>query len=267
MSRGSRRWTAPSRPDASPSRRPIRCTSFTRRVRRACRRASSATRAATPSRCSGRWGRSTAPSRATSTGRPQTSAGWSATPTSSTGRFCRAARPFSTRASRSAHPMPARSGACARTTGWMCCSPPRRRSGRSSGMTRAATHMGGHDLSRLRTLFLAGERCDPDTLAWAERSLGRPVIDHWWQTETGWPIAANCIGVERLPVRARLLREARSRATTCACSTSRATQVPAGEIGATLRQAAAASRLQPHAVGRRPALGRAPTCRTTTATT
>jgi propionyl-CoA synthetase len=62
-------------------------------------------------------------------------------------------------------------------------------------------HMRRHDLSRLRTLFLAGERCDPDTLAWAERSLGRPVIDHWWQTETGWPIAANCVGLEHLPVR------------------------------------------------------------------
>ena len=58
-----------------------------------------------------------------------------------------------------------------------------------------------HDLSRLRTLFLAGERCDSDTLAWAERSLDRPVIDHWWQTETGWPIVANCVGLERLPVR------------------------------------------------------------------
>ena len=64
-----------------------------------------------------------------------------------------------------------------------------------------AEHMRGHDLSRLRTLFLAGERCDPDTLEWAERSLDRPVIDHWWQTETGWPIVANCLGLERLPVR------------------------------------------------------------------
>jgi propionyl-CoA synthetase len=58
----------------------------------------------------------------------------------------------------------------------------------------------GHDLSGLRTLFLAGERCDPDTLSWAEEQLGVPVIDHWWQTETGWPIAANCLGIERLPV-------------------------------------------------------------------
>ena len=46
-------------------------------------------------------------------------------------------------------------------------------------------HMGKHDLSRFRTLFLAGERCDPDTLLWARERLGVPVIDHWWQTETG----------------------------------------------------------------------------------
>jgi len=60
--------------------------------------------------------------------------------------------------------------------------------------------IGRHDLSRFRTLFLAGERCDPETLGWAEEKLGVPVIDHWWQTETGWPIAANCLGIERLPV-------------------------------------------------------------------
>jgi propionyl-CoA synthetase len=57
-----------------------------------------------------------------------------------------------------------------------------------------------YDLGGFRALFLAGERCDPDTLRWAERKLGVPVIDHWWQTETGWPIAANCLGIERLPV-------------------------------------------------------------------
>jgi len=59
-----------------------------------------------------------------------------------------------------------------------------------------------YDLSSLRTLFLAGERCDPDTLHWAEDRLGIPVIDHWWQTETGWAIAANCVGIELLPVKA-----------------------------------------------------------------
>jgi propionyl-CoA synthetase len=60
--------------------------------------------------------------------------------------------------------------------------------------------LGHYDLSRFRTLFLAGERCDPETLRWAEAKLDVPVIDHWWQTETGWAIAANCIGIERLPV-------------------------------------------------------------------
>ncbi len=59
-----------------------------------------------------------------------------------------------------------------------------------------------YDMSRYRALFLAGERCDPDTLHWAEEILQRPVIDHWWQTETGWGIAANLMGVEPLPVKA-----------------------------------------------------------------
>ncbi|MBK9090530.1 MAG: propionyl-CoA synthetase [Holophagales bacterium] len=63
------------------------------------------------------------------------------------------------------------------------------------------SHISRYDLSRFRTLFLAGERCDPDTLHWAERNLGVPVIDHWWQTETGWPIAANCVGLGMLPVK------------------------------------------------------------------
>ena len=58
-----------------------------------------------------------------------------------------------------------------------------------------------YDLSPLRTLFLAGERCDPDTLHWAEAKLGVPVIDHWWQTETGWPVATNPVGVEPLVVK------------------------------------------------------------------
>ncbi len=58
-----------------------------------------------------------------------------------------------------------------------------------------------HDLSSLRALFLAGERADPDTIRWAEAQLGVPVIDHWWQTETGWAIAANPLGLGLLPVR------------------------------------------------------------------
>ena len=62
-------------------------------------------------------------------------------------------------------------------------------------------YIGKYDLSRFRALFLAGERCDPDTLAWAQEKLKVPVIDHWWQTETGWAIAANCLGIEPLPVK------------------------------------------------------------------
>jgi propionyl-CoA synthetase len=58
-----------------------------------------------------------------------------------------------------------------------------------------------YDLTNFKTLFLAGERSDPDTLEWAERHLKVPVIDHWWQTETGWAISANCIGLEKLPVK------------------------------------------------------------------
>jgi len=94
----------------------------------------------------------------------------------------------------------------------------------------AGSHIGRHDLSRFRTLFLAGERCDPDTLLWAREKLAVPVIDHWWQTETGWPIAANCVGLGMLPVkpgsptkavpgyRVRVLSEDN-------------VQMPAGEIG------------------------------------
>jgi propionyl-CoA synthetase len=59
-----------------------------------------------------------------------------------------------------------------------------------------------YDIAGFKTLFLAGERCDPDTLVWAEKLLKVPVIDHWWQTETGWAICANCMGIEHLPVKA-----------------------------------------------------------------
>ena len=62
--------------------------------------------------------------------------------------------------------------------------------------------IGDYDMSGLRSLFLAGERCDPDTLHWAEQKLGVPVIDHWWQTETGWSIATSCIGIEESPIKA-----------------------------------------------------------------
>ena len=61
--------------------------------------------------------------------------------------------------------------------------------------------LGGYDVSSLRLLFLAGERLDPETYAWAGERLGVPVIDNWWQTETGWPIAASPRGLQELPTR------------------------------------------------------------------
>ena len=63
-------------------------------------------------------------------------------------------------------------------------------------------HVGEYDLSTLKYLYLAGERLDPDTYHWAADKLGVPVIDHWWQTETGWPIAANPMGTEQFPIKA-----------------------------------------------------------------
>ena len=63
------------------------------------------------------------------------------------------------------------------------------------------TFLKKYNTSSLRTLFLAGERADPDTIQWAEQILDVPVIDNWWQTETGWPIASNPMGIEELPVK------------------------------------------------------------------
>ncbi|BBZ31885.1 propionyl-CoA synthetase [Mycolicibacterium confluentis] len=66
----------------------------------------------------------------------------------------------------------------------------------------AAKHLAEHDISSLKYLFVAGERLDPDTYHWATDNLGVPVVDHWWQTETGWAIAANPMGVEQFPIKA-----------------------------------------------------------------
>ncbi len=65
-----------------------------------------------------------------------------------------------------------------------------------------ASHARRYDLSCLKYLFQAGERLDPDTYEWASAKLGVPVVDHWWQTETGWAIAANPMGVQHLPLKA-----------------------------------------------------------------
>lgn len=65
----------------------------------------------------------------------------------------------------------------------------------------AGDYLKNFDVSCMRTLFLAGERLDPDTYHWVRSLLGCPVVDHWWQTETGWPVAANPVGIELLPVK------------------------------------------------------------------
>ena len=88
-----------------------------------------------------------------------------------------------------------------------------------------------YDLSRFRTLFLAGERCDPDTLHWAETKLGVPVIDHWWQTETGWAIASNCVGIETLPVKAGSAARAAPGWDVTVLDADGA-KVPSGQVGA-----------------------------------
>ncbi|EPQ9984594.1 propionyl-CoA synthetase [Vibrio vulnificus] len=63
-------------------------------------------------------------------------------------------------------------------------------------------HLKNYDLSKLDTIFMAGERLDPPTLEWVQSQTARPVIDHWWQTETGWAIAGNMVGIELMPVKA-----------------------------------------------------------------
>ena len=110
------------------------------------------------------------------------------------------------------------------------------------------SYISRYDLSSLKYLFQAGERLDPDTYAWATDKLGIPVVDHWWQTETGWAIAANPMGVEHLPLKAgsptvpmpgydvQILRVDGS-------------PCDPGEEGRDLHQHAAAARDTAHAVG------------------
>ena len=117
------------------------------------------------------------------------------------------------------------------------------------------TLIAGYDLSKFRTLFLAGERADPDTIRWAEHHLGVPVVDHWWQTETAWAIAANPVGLGMLPIRygspgmpmpgydLRVLDDAGS-------------EVAPGHARQSHGQAAAAARLPADLVECRPAISR-----------
>ncbi|HXV83240.1 MAG TPA: propionyl-CoA synthetase [Candidatus Binatia bacterium] len=91
-------------------------------------------------------------------------------------------------------------------------------------------YMRKYDLSNFRTLFLAGERCDPDTLLWAQKQLGVPVIDHWWQTETGWPIGANCVGLGMLPVKPGSCTKSVPGYDVCVVGDG-GKEMPAGQIG------------------------------------
>ena len=132
---------------------------------------------------------------------PPMSAGSSATPTSSTRRCCRAAPACSSRASRSGTPdagvfwrVIAEHGVAV-----MFTAPTAFRAIKREDPD--GTLIRKYDLRKFRALFLAGERADPPTVEWAERQLKVPVIDHWWQTETGWPITANCLGLEPMPVK------------------------------------------------------------------
>jgi propionyl-CoA synthetase len=94
-----------------------------------------------------------------------------------------------------------------------------------------ATRIVHYDLRCLRTLFLAGERTDPVTLKWARANLGVPVVDHWWQTETGWAISASCRGIEKLPIRDGAAGQAVPGFDVCALAAD-GREAPAGTVGA-----------------------------------
>ena len=142
------------------------------------------------------------PARVKCGGRPRTSAGSSATPTSSTRRCSSARRQCLYEGKPVGTPD---AGAfwrvLAEHEGESAVHRADRVAGDQDGSTRTASEIAKYDLSALRTLFLAGERLDPETLHWARDKLGVPVIDHWWQTETGWPIAANPRGLEPMSVK------------------------------------------------------------------
>jgi propionyl-CoA synthetase len=89
-----------------------------------------------------------------------------------------------------------------------------------------------YDISNFYALFLAGERLDPDTLKWAEEALQVPVIDHWWQTETGWAIAANCLGIHQFPIKPGSPTKPAPGWNMMVLDTETKEPVKAGEIGA-----------------------------------
>ena len=123
-----------------------------------------------------------------------------------------------------------------------------------------------YDLSSLRYLFLAGERLDPETYRWASDLLGIPVIDHWWQTETGWPIVANLSGLEPLPIKPGSPTRAAARLGRAGARLL-GRRVTDGTDGAIVVRLPMPPGIAAHAVERRRAVRLRPTCPRSTATT
>ena len=200
-STGTRPWPPPSRPGACRWPPPTRSTCSTPRAPPRGPRAWCATTAGTRWRCGSRWRTSTTPAPARCSGRRPTSAGWWATPTSSTRPCITGCTTILYEGKPVGTPDP---GAFWRVISQhgvktLFTAPTAFRAIKKEDPE--GEHLRRHDISGFRCLFLAGERLDPDTYHWADDLLGVPVIDHWWQTETGWPVAANCMGLERLPVK------------------------------------------------------------------
>ena len=197
--RGRRRRAGPP---ACRSMPPTRSTSSTPRARPASPRASCATTAATPSRSRGRCGTSTASSRARFLGGLRHRLGGRALATPSTGRCCTAARRVMFEGKPVGTPD---AGAFWRVIDEHGVQHDLHRADRVSRDPPAGPR--GRAARPLRPLgacarcFWRASAATPTTLGWAERKLGVPVIDHYWQTETGWPVVANCLGIERLPVK------------------------------------------------------------------
>ena len=177
-------------------------------------------------------------------GRVRRRAGSSGTRTSSTRRCSSARRRCCTRASRSARPTPARSSGSSRSTGVkaLFTAPTAFRAIKKEdpdGELLARLR----PVARSRTLFLAGERLDPETLRTGPASsLGIPVVDHWWQTETGWPIVGEPARAGADADQGRLAERSRCPATTCGSSTRAGADVPPGTDGAIVIRLAAAAR-------------------------
>ena len=111
-----------------------------------------------------------------------------------------------------------------------------------------------YDLSKFRTLFLAGERGDPPTIEWAQKLLGVPIVDHWWQTETGWAICGNFVGLEPMPIKPGSCSVPSPGWHLDVLDEQGKPMVKPGEVGALAGQAAAAARHLPDPVERRRAL-------------